>query len=205
MEHVAHFFIGIVEKLGLPGLFAVMMLGNLGIPVATEFVMLSAGALAATGHLPSVFGVGLVATIGELVGNSILYAVGYVGGRPFVERFGRYAKIDIAKLDAFTRYYDKYGNITVFVCRLLPFVRGLAALPAGVSRMQKRWFFTYTLLGSALFCFGLAYLGSFFGQHLDQVAPHIHQISYALLAIVVLGAVGYGIYHFNKRRAASIS
>ncbi len=205
MEHVAHFFIDLVQRLGLPGLFAVMMLGNLGVPVATEFVMLSAGALAATGHLPGVFGVGAVATLGELVGNSILYAVGYVGGRPFVERFGRYVKLDIKKLDAFTRYYDKYGNITVFVCRLLPFVRGLAALPAGVSRMQKRYFFTYTLAGSGLFCFGLAYLGSFFGKHLDAVAPHIHQISLAVLAIVVVAAIGYGIYHFQRRRAASLS
>jgi membrane protein DedA with SNARE-associated domain len=72
MEHVAHFFFGLVERFSYPGLFAVMMLGNLGVPVATEFVMLAAGSLAATGHLSSVFAVGLVATVGELVGNSIL-------------------------------------------------------------------------------------------------------------------------------------
>jgi membrane protein DedA with SNARE-associated domain len=203
MEHVAHFFIGIVEKAGYPGLFAVMMLGNLGVPVATEFVMLSAGALAATGHFSSVFSVGLVATIGELVGNSILYTIGYVGGRPFVERFGRYVKLDIKKLDAFHRYYDRYGNITVFVCRLLPFVRGLSALPAGVSQMQKRWFFTYTLAGSGLFCFGLAYLGSYFGRHLDDIAPHVHQISTAVIVLVVLAAVAFFVIRSRRRPATT--
>jgi membrane protein DedA with SNARE-associated domain len=165
--------------------------------------MLAAGALAATGHFSSVFSVGLVATIGELVGNSILYTIGYVGGRPFVERFGRYVKLDVKKLDAFHRYYDRYGNITVFVCRLLPFVRGLSALPAGVSQMQKRWFFAYTLAGSGLFCFGLAYLGSYFGRHLDAVAPHIHQISLALIVLVVVGAIAFFIVRARRRPATN--
>lgn len=203
MEHIAHFFISIVEKAGYPGLFSVMMLGNLGVPVATEFVMLSAGALAATGHFSSVWAVGLIATLGELVGNSILYAVGYAGGRPFVVRFGRYVKLDIKKLDAFHRYYDRYGNITVFVCRLLPFVRGLSALPAGVSRMQKRYFFTYTLAGSGLFCFGLAYLGDVFGHHLDEIAPHVHQISLALIVLMVVAVIGFVVFRVTRKPAPS--
>ena len=70
---------------------------------------------------------------------------------------------------------------------------------------KKRYFFTYTLAGSGIFCFGLAYLGSYFGNHLDAVAPHIHQISIGLLVVVVLAAVGFAIYHFNRRKAASAS
>jgi membrane protein DedA with SNARE-associated domain len=201
MEHVAHFFFGLVERFSYPGLFAVMMLGNLGVPVATEFVMLAAGSLAATGHLSSVFAVGLVATVGELVGNSILYAVGYVGGRPLVEKYGRYVKLDIKKLDMFHRYYEKYGNITVLVCRVLPFVRGLSALPAGVSRMQKRYFFAYTLLGSAFFCFGLAYLGAAFANHRDELAAHVHTILFSLLGLVIVGVVAFIIYRRTRPAA----
>jgi membrane protein DedA with SNARE-associated domain len=178
------------------------VLGNMGIPVGTEIVVPVAGALAATGHLSSWQLAAAVATCGEVVGGFLLYAVGYYGGRPFVMRWGKYLKLSEAKLDAFHRFYDRYGNVVVFVCRFLPFVRGVSALPAGVSRMQKRYFLLYTLLGSAIFCFALAWLGSTFGHHIGEITPLIHRFSTVFIVLVVLAvAVLVGLRIVKARSA----
>lgn len=201
MEHFTHFFLGLIDRAGYPGLFLVMALGNMGIPVGTELVVPAAGALAASGHLSNVWLAAAVATAGEVVGGSILYAIGYAGGRPFVARWGKYLKLDETKLDAFHRLYERYGNIVVFVSRFLPFIRGVAALPAGVARMQKRYFVAYTAAGSAVFCFGLAYLGSLFGRHFDEISPLIHKTSTVVVAgSVLLVAALVAIRIFYARR-----
>ncbi len=191
MEHITHFFLSLVDHAGYPGLFFVMAVGNMGIPVGTELVVPAAGALAAMGHLSSVWLAALVATAGEVVGGTVLYLVGYAGGRPFVLRYGKYLKLDEKKLDAFHGFYEKHGNVVVFVCRFLPFVRGVSALPAGVSRMQKRYFISYTAAGSAIFCFSLAYLGSIFGRHFDEITPIIHKASTVIIIVLVLGAIAF--------------
>ncbi len=203
MEHFTSIFLNIVDQTGYAGLFLVMVLGNLGIPVGTELVVPVAGALAATGHLSSVWLTGLVATLGELAGGSVLYAIGYAGGRPFVARYGRYVKLSEKKLDAFHEFYDRYGNVVVFVCRFVPLVRGVAALPAGVSRMQKRYFFAYTAAGSAIFCFGLAYLGSVFGRHIDEITPQIHKLSTVVIAIIVVLALVAAVVQIGRSRRAA--
>jgi membrane protein DedA with SNARE-associated domain len=168
-----------------------MVLGNMGIPVGAELVVPAAGALAASGHLSSVWLVAVVATVGELIGGSILYAIGFFGGRPFVIRYGKFLKVDEKKLDDFHDFYERYGNVVVFACRFLPFVRGFSALPAGVSRMPKRYFLTYTAAGSAIFCFALAYLGSLFGRHFDEIVPLIHKASTAIIAVIAIAVVAF--------------
>ncbi len=200
MEQITHFFLDIIDKAGYAGVFFVMLLGNIGIPVGTELVMPAAGALAASRHVMTWQLAALVGTLGEIVGGSILYGIGYAGGRPFVASYGRYLKLDEKKLDAFHGFFERHGNVVVFVCRFLPFVRGVSALPAGVSRMQKRYFVTYTALGSAIFCFGLAYLGSLVGGHFDEISPQIHKGSTVLVALVVVAVVAFFAIHFARRR-----
>lgn len=189
MEHISHFFLSIVDRAGYPGLFVVMVLGNMGIPVGAELVVPAAGALAATGHLSSAWLAGLVATLGEVVGGTVLYAVGYAGGRPFVVRYGKFIKVDEHRLDMFAEFYERHGNVVVFVCRFLPLVRGFSALPAGVSRMPRVPFLAYTAAGSAVFCFGLVWLGNVFGHHFGEISPLIHKTSTGLIAGVIFAAV----------------
>jgi membrane protein DedA with SNARE-associated domain len=203
MEAFTHFFLHLIDTLGYPGLFLVMTLGNMGIPVGTELVVPAAGALAATGHLSSVWLAATVATAGEVAGGSVLYAIGYAGGEPFVARFGRFIKVDAKKLAIFHGFYERHGNATVFICRFVPFIRGVAALPAGVSRMPKRYFLAYTAAGSAVFCFGLTFVGSLFGRHFDEIAPYIHKFSTFAIIAVVAAIAGVVIWQVARARRAA--
>ncbi len=191
MEHLTHFFLNMVDQAGYPGLFVVMVLANIGVPGGAELVVPAAGALAATGHLHSVWMAALVATLGELTGCSILYTIGYFGGRPFVARWGKYLKLSEAKLDTFHAFYERHGNVVVFVCRFIPFVRGVSSLPAGVSRMRKRYFLIYTAAGSVLFCVGLTWLGSLFGAHFDEIMPQLHRVTTLAIVVVLLAIAGF--------------
>lgn len=199
MENISHFFLDIVDKLGYGGVFVVMLLGNIGVPVGTELVMPAAGALAASRHMMSWQGAALAGTVGEILGGGVLYGIGYAGGRPFVMRYGKFLKLDESKLDAFHGFFERHGNVVVFVCRFIPFIRGISALPAGVSRMQKRFFFTYTALGSAIFCFGLAYLGSLVGGHFDAISPQIHKGSTVLIAVVLFAVAAFVVFRLARK------
>jgi membrane protein DedA with SNARE-associated domain len=187
-----------------------MALGNMGLPMGTEVVVPTAGALAAQGHLPMLgpipgwIIVALVATAAELFGGCVLYAVGYYGGLPFVHRYGKYVFFRERELERVHAFYERYGRLTVFWCRFLPFVRGISALPAGLSRMQKRYFLTYTALGSGIFCFLLAYLGQYAGTRVDSIIAYVHASALVIVIItVVLIAAAFIVWRIAKKRRTS--
>jgi membrane protein DedA with SNARE-associated domain len=196
MEHLSQIFHDLVVHLGYPGLFVVMFLGNIGTPVGTEVVMPTAGALAAQGHFPSFAGlpawvlVAIVGTVGEICGASTLYAVGHFGGLPFVHRYGKYVGFKERELGHVQAFYRRFGNWAVLLARFVPFVRGVASLPAGLARMPLALFLAFTALGSLIFCFGLAYLGEIAGKNLDTILPALHKAGLAILVVVVVLIVG---------------
>jgi membrane protein DedA with SNARE-associated domain len=195
VEHLTQTLHDLVVHFGYAGLFVVVVLGNLGMPAALEVMVPTAGGLAAQGHLapvgplPGWIVVALVATFGELIGATILYTIGYYGGLPFVHRYGKYIRFNQHEYDRVHAFFERYGRPTVFWCRFVPFVRGVSSLPAGISRMQKRYFFSYTLLGSAIFCFGLAYLGNVAGSNLDAILALLHKAALAIVALVIVAIV----------------
>jgi membrane protein DedA with SNARE-associated domain len=197
MVHFGPYFHQLVVHFGYAGLFVVMFLGNIGMPTGTEVVMPTVGALAATGHLPGLGPIpgwviaGTVGTAGEVCGGLVLYTIGWFGGLPFVHRYGKYVRFREAELDRVHAFYEKHGASTVFWCRFIPLLRGVSALPPGISRMPKRYFLTYTALGSALFCFGLAALGNVAGQNVDAITGYVHDFALAIGVgvAVVLAAV----------------
>jgi membrane protein DedA with SNARE-associated domain len=210
MEHLGAYFHSLVIHFGYAGLFAVMFLGNLGMPTGTEVVMPTAGALAATGHLPGLGPlpgwtiVGAVGTVAEVCGGLALYTIGYYGGLPFVHRYGKYVRFRQHEFDRVHTFYEAHGRTMVFWCRFIPFVRGVAALPPGISRMQKRYFLTYTALGSALFCFGLAALGNVAGHNVDAITGYVHDFALAIGAGVVVVLLA-GLLFWRSRRSRSAS
>jgi membrane protein DedA with SNARE-associated domain len=209
MEHLSTVFHDLVVHLGYVGLFVVMFLGNMGAPAGTEFVMPTAGALAAQGHLPGIGSipawivVGLVGTVAEVCGATALYAVGYYGGVPVLERYGKYIGFKHSALMKVHGFYERFGPITVFWCRFVPFVRGVASFPAGISRMQKRYFIGYTAIGSAIFCFGLAYLGNAAGNNLDAILANVHKAALAIVIAVVVLIVAAIVVMLVRRKGAA--
>ncbi len=197
----------LVTHYGYPGLFVVIALGNMGIPTGTEIVIPFAGALAGQGHfatlpdIPAWICVATVSTIAEIAGGSILYAIGYYGGLPFVHRYGKYVMFREHELERVHAFYQRYGNVTVLLSRFIPFLRGVSAFPAGISRMQKRYFITYTALGSMIYCFGLAALGNALGKRTDQLLPVVHKFSVVIAVVVIVAIVGAAIWWFQRRRS----
>ena len=212
METIGGMLHATVVHFGYAGLFFVMFLANIGFPAGAEIVMPTAGALAGSGHLPTVGNipawlfVGAAGTAGEVCGGRVLYSIGWYGGLPFVHRYGKYVRFREHELDRVHAFYEKYGRATVFWCRFVPFVRGVVSLPAGISRMPKRYFFGYTFLGSALFCFGLAYLGQYAGKRLDSILPVIHKFGLPIILVsIVLAVVAIVYWRMSRtRRPASI-
>ncbi len=210
MAHLTQLFHDLILHFGYAGLFLVVLLGNLGVPAGLEIIMPAAGGLAAQGHLPALGGVpgwvvvGTVATAAEILGTGILYAIGWYGGVPFVRRYGKYVHLSEAELNRVHAFYERYGTATVFWCRFVPFVRGVGSLPAGVSRMQKRYFVTYTALGSALFCFGLAFVGNVAGHNLDAILATLHKLALLIVGLALIAIVaGILLWRARAKKAAA--
>jgi membrane protein DedA with SNARE-associated domain len=207
MAHLGAYFDNLVVHFGYAGLFVVMFLGNLGMPTGTEVVMPTSGALAATGHLPALGPIpgwviaGAVGTLGEVCGGLVLYLIGWYGGLPFVHRYGKYVRFREHELDRVHAFYEKHGRTTVFWCRFIPLLRGVSALPPGISRMPKRYFLAYTALGSGLFCFGLAALGNLAGHNVDAITGYVHDFALAIgVGVLVVLAVGFAIWRARRAR-----
>jgi membrane protein DedA with SNARE-associated domain len=183
------FFMHLIDHVGYLGLFVAMTLGNIGAPVGSEVVLPAAGALVATGHLPSLWFTIFVAVAAELLGQTFGYAIGRFGGRPFVERYGKYVRFHHAELDKAHRFFEKYGTFAIFISRFTPVIRGLIGIPAGIAEMPLVPFYVWTALGSLGFCGGLILLGNSVGGHLDTVMPVVHRFGLIVGALVVLAAI----------------
>ncbi len=203
MEHFQTIIMGLIDHYGLPGLFVVLTFGNVGGPIGAEVVLPTAGALAATGHLPGIWLTIVAAVLGELAGQSIAYAVGRYGGRPLVERYGKYVHFDHAHLDKVDAFFQKHGTFAIFLCRFIPVIRGICGVPAGIVRMNLAAFYLWTLAGSFVFCGGLIWLGAVVGKHLDQLKPLLHKFGYGVLAVAIVLGIAYGIWAYLKSRKAN--
>src|SRR5579883_2493832 len=152
------FVVHVIQALSYPGVLLLMAIESACIPLPSEVIMPFSGYLVSTGH----FNLWLVALAGALgcnVGSVLAYYVGAKGGRPAIERYGRYILLSHHDLEWADRFFERWGSAAVFLARLLPVVRTFIAFPAGVSRMNQAKFHLYTFLGSFPWCLGLAYVG----------------------------------------------
>lgn len=199
MHALTTFFLNLVDHAGYLGLFVAMTLANIGAPVGSEIVLPAAGALAATGHLSNVWLAIAIAVAAELVGQSIAYAVGRFGGRPFVDRYGKYVRFHHAEMEKVERFFARYGRFAIFICRFIPVIRGIVGIPAGIAEMPLAAFYLWTFLGSLIFCGGLILAGSALGAHAHEVVDTVRH--YAIL-IVGLAVAAVAIVWFVQSRRA---
>ena len=185
------FIISVISAGGYLGIAVLMAIESACIPLPSEIIMPFSGYLVYLGRFKLLW----VATVGALgcnLGSAIAYAVGYYGGRPLVEKYGSYILLSRHELDWADRFFARYGNITVFVSRLLPVVRTFIALPAGVARMNQPKFHFYTFIGSWPWCLGLAFVGMKLGQRWDtdpRLRIWFHRFDAVILAVILIGIV----------------
>jgi membrane protein DedA with SNARE-associated domain len=189
---------------GNHGLYAVFVLMAIDavFPAASELVMIYGGALAAGlngGHVvlfghpidQAVWGflaVVVAGTVGYLVGSLVGWAIGAYGGRPLLERRGRWFHLSPAKLDRAEAWFDRRGDWAVFLGRITPLVRSFISIPAGVFRSPLGRYTVLTLIGSAIWCFVFAGIGWGVGTGYHRVHDDFRWVDYAVVAAVLLAA-----------------
>ena len=176
---LVQFVTHVIDLGGYAGIVALMGIESACIPLPSEIILPFAGSLIYFGRFgggDSWLGLVLVATAGAIgcnLGSVVAYWIGAKGGRPLVERYGKWVLMSHHDLDRMTEFFNRYGSITVLVARLLPVVRTFIAFPAGIAKMPQLRFHIYTFVGSWPWCFVLAYAGMKLGEawHTD---PRFH-------------------------------
>ncbi len=198
IETISNFIVATIEQFGYAGVFVAMLLESTGVPLPSEVIMPFAGYVAWEGKL-TLLGVALAGTLGCLAGALVLYVIGLYGGRPLLDRYGKYVLVRKSELDRADRWFERYGDLTVFVSRMLPIVRSFFSLPAGMTRMNLAKFSLYTALGSFPWCLALAYLGFFLGPRWSDVVRLLRYFNIAVI-IGLIALIAYLIY--NRKRIA---
>ena len=159
---LAAWIVAVISSTGYFGVLILMAIESACIPLPSEIIMPFAGYLVSIGKF-SLVGAATMGALGCNLGSTVAYFIAAKGGRKAFERWGAYVLVSSAELERAERFFARYGAITVFAGRLLPVVRTFIAFPAGLARMPMMKFQIYTLLGSWLWCFGLAYIGLLLG------------------------------------------
>ena len=201
-----HFISDFMSNYGYLAVFVLMVAESACIPIPSEVTMLLGGASANAAfaglgdqHL-NFWLVGLVGAVANLIGSWLAYWAGRVGGRPLIERWGKYVFLREHELDRAEAWFRDHGEAAVFVSRLLPVVRTFISLPAGVAEMPFRRFTIYTFLGCLPWTFALAGVGYALGSRWATVDRYFRPISIAVAAVIVVGVAWWLIKRARARR-----
>ena len=192
----------LIGNWGLPAVFVLMLLESACIPIPSEAIMPFAGFAVSQGHM-SLAGIVLAGVAGNLCGSWVSYGVGYRGGRPFVERYGRYVLLRIHHLELAERFFARYGPITVFFARMVPIVCTFISLPAGFGRMRFWKFTLYTVMGSLPWVLMLGFVGEKLGSNWKKIDPLLHYLDYAVVVAVVALVVWMVLRRRGRSRGAA--
>jgi membrane protein DedA with SNARE-associated domain len=199
-DPIVQFAVDVVDALGLPGIFVLMLAESACIPIPSETTFLFAGFNVARGEY-SLLAVVTVGTAANLVGSWVAYAVGYYGRVDILEKYGSKLHIKPSHLAWADRWFERYGDATVFFSRMLPIIRTFISLPAGVARMPFWRFTVLTTLGCIPWIFGLTFIGQQVGARWEDWRDQLHYVDYAVAALIVLGLVWLVV---RRRRASDV-
>jgi membrane protein DedA with SNARE-associated domain len=201
ISSLLEWYLGALDQGGYLLVAALMAMESSILPLPSEFVIPPAAHLAHSRGIMSVTGVVVAGTIGSWVGASVMYWVSRLLGRPLLIRYGRYVMITEEKIRRAEAWSSHYGTVGVFVSRLLPVIRHLIGIPAGIVRLNFWWYSLATVAGSALWCAVLAWVGVTAGQDPEVLAGSVHRISLWVGGLMLaIGALYYFFVHRHMRR-----
>ncbi|MFL6286630.1 MAG: DedA family protein [Pyrinomonadaceae bacterium] len=202
IEILSYFIVATISTLGYGGVALLMAIESACIPLPSEIIMPFAGYLVYKGQF-NLWAVGVAGAFGCVVGSWVAYYVGLYGGRPLIEKYGRYVLLSSRDLDLADRWFARYGEVIVFASRLLPVVRTFIAFPAGIARMNMTRFTLYTFLGSLPWCIGLAYVGQLLGEQWDKnetLKTWFHRFDFLIGILIVVAVVWWVWRHLKHSR-----
>jgi membrane protein DedA with SNARE-associated domain len=187
---------------GLFAVFALMLLESMGILIPSEAISPFAGYLVSQGQM-GFFAAVAAGVLGNLVGSWVAYFIGLWGGRELWFQYGRYVGVRAHHLKVAEKWFDRYGEFTVFISRCLPVVRTFISFPAGAARMNLAKFSFYTFIGCVPWVFALTYFGYYLGENWDEVGHFLHYLDYAV-ALAVLAGTLYFFLRWRSSRSSRI-
>jgi membrane protein DedA with SNARE-associated domain len=201
LEIVGAWIVSVISAGGYGGVMLLMAIESACIPLPSEIIMPFSGYLVYTGRF-SLLAVATWGAIGCNLGSVLAYEIGYFGGRPLVERYGRYIFLSQRELGIADRFFERRGSVAVLIARLLPVIRTFIALPAGIARMPRLKFHIYTFIGSWPWCFMLAYVGKQLGERWDtdpRLKMWFHRLDAIILALILVATVYFVWSHVQHR------
>lgn len=200
-QYIVPFLEALFAAIGWPGVVAIMALESANIPIPSEITMPLAGWLLVPDEMTALqaFAIGgFWGGLGCLIGSVVSYALGYYGGRPLVERYGKYILVNQRDIENFDRWFTRWGHVGNFVGRLLPIVRTFISFPAGVFRVRFTPFLITTFVGSFLWCGALALVGWAWGDHWEQILRIMGPAKYPVVVLLVAGLLLYVWHHLRR-------
>ncbi|BDI31993.1 alkaline phosphatase [Capsulimonas corticalis] len=199
MIHLINWVTHLIATLGYPGVVLLMALESACIPIPSEAIMPFAGSLIVTDparHF-NIHVLAFVGAFGNLLGSIVAYWVGAIGGRPFLEKYGKYVLISHHDMDLADRFFQRYGEWTALFSRLLPIVRTFISLPAGIARMNFPKFCLFTFIGALPFCYLLTYAGIKLGEHWHQVHTWLQKAD-IFIGVIIVALFGLWLWRHLK-------
>jgi len=195
------FIKSVIEVTGYAGITFLMAIESACIPLPSELIMPFAGYLVYERTM-KLFWVATAGAIGCNLGSLVAYEIGYYGGRPLAEKYGRWILLSRRELDWADRFFLRWGYLAVFIARLLPVIRTFIALPAGIARMPRGRFHLYTFIGSWPWCFALAWFGMKLGENWRSLGKYFHQFDVVIGALLAIGIIWFVWSHWQNRMRA---
>ncbi len=200
LQPLIDFVTATIGDYGLFAVFGLMLLESMGILIPSEAISPFAGYLVSREEM-TLFGAVAAGVLGNLVGSWVAYFIGLWGGRELWSHYGRLVGVRAHHLAVAEKWFDRYGEFTVFISRCLPVVRTFISFPAGTARMNFAKFTFYTFVGCVPWVFALTYFGYYLGENWDEVGAYLHYLDYAVALGVLTGAV----YLFLRWRSSTPS
>lgn len=196
LHEAINWLINTIGAMGYPGIFLLMAMESSVIPIPSELVMPPAGYLAQRGEMNMVVAI-LCGTVGSLVGAYANYFAAHYLGRPLLLKYGKYVWITEEKFAKVESFFLRHGEISTFIGRLLPVIRHLISLPAGLAGMHHWKFSLYTLLGAGIWCTVLTLIGYIIGKEQALIMRYSHQ---AVIGVVLFSSILIAVYVWRQRR-----
>jgi len=193
---LATWIMGVISTMGYGGILLLMAIESACIPLPSEIIMPFAGFLVFKGEMV-LWMVAIAGALGCVVGSIPAYYLGMYGGRPLVEKYGKWVLISHKDLKWADHAFEKHGDIIIFIGRLLPAVRTFIAFPAGVARMHMGKFILYTFVGSLIWCYLLAFAGFKMGEHWESLKVYFHEFHYVIAGAGLIFVIWYLKRHFK--------